>query len=165
LQNTPLPGTYHIHDFIEEAGLNPVRMTYGFKNTGRSETIMCIKSGTMLLPGAYNFTDSTQEVLQNQEPYSFKSCPRPDNYTLGSRDKVALKSSCDIDATKITYWKLPALWANRGCRATLLLATLRLFNEMKEGPAPGYYTPNLSPSIAITSCFRSTVPRLYSIHS
>lgn len=43
----------------------------------------------------------------------------------------AVKSSCDIDTTKITYWKLPVQCANRGCRATLLLATLPLFNEMK----------------------------------
>lgn len=49
---------------------------------------MQMRKGDLLLPGAYCFTDSTQEALQCQASYSFKSCPRPKNYTLGIRDKV-----------------------------------------------------------------------------
>ncbi|XP_053088365.1 protein STPG4 [Pangasianodon hypophthalmus] len=110
-KNTPFLGSCHIHDFIEEASLNPVRMTYGFRDTGRNSRIVCMRSGTMLLPGtysftdcthpnssqdvhwqttqeAYSFTDCTQEALRHRASYSFKSCPRPENYTPGLRDKV-----------------------------------------------------------------------------
>nr|XP_023864722.1 protein STPG4-like [Salvelinus alpinus] len=34
-RETPIPGSDHIRDFIEEAGMNPVRRTYGFKGTRR----------------------------------------------------------------------------------------------------------------------------------
>lgn len=91
-QNTPVPGSYHIRDFIEEASLKPVRMSYGFKDTGRNIQSLSMQRGTMLLPGAYSFTDCTQEALRHRASYSFKSCPRPDNYTLGIRDKVGYSS-------------------------------------------------------------------------
>lgn len=92
-QNSPIPGTYHIRDFIEEMRLNPVTKTYGFKSTGRRDNLMmCVRRGDVLLPGAYNFTDSTNEALRHQATYSFKNCPRPDNYTLGIRDKVSLSN-------------------------------------------------------------------------
>lgn len=91
-QNSPIPGTYHIRDFIEEMGLNPVTKTYGFKSTGRDTLMMCVRRGDVLLPGAYNFTDSTNEALRRQATYSFKNCARPDNYTLGIRDKVSLSN-------------------------------------------------------------------------
>lgn len=88
LQDTPVPGLYHIRDFIEEAQLNPVRRTYGFKGAGRKAPIAGHGSGDLLLPGAYDYIDSTQEVLMRQASYSFKNCPRPDMITLGIRDKV-----------------------------------------------------------------------------
>lgn len=87
-QDTPIPGTYHIRDFIEEAKLNPVRVTYGFRGTGRTGQTTRVRKGDMLLPGAYDFLDSTQQALQRQASWAFKNRPRPDNYTLGIRDKV-----------------------------------------------------------------------------
>ncbi|XP_041736180.1 protein STPG4-like [Coregonus clupeaformis] len=48
---TPIPGSYHIRDFIEEAGLNPVCRMYGFKGTGRDAQIQMHK-GDLLLLGA-----------------------------------------------------------------------------------------------------------------
>ncbi|CAB1312475.1 unnamed protein product, partial [Coregonus sp. 'balchen'] len=75
---TPIPGSYHIRDFIEEAGLNPVcRMV-----RGETPRFRCIR-GTC----CYWEPDSTQEALQRQASYSFKNCPWPNNYTLGIRDK------------------------------------------------------------------------------
>ncbi|KAF7710658.1 hypothetical protein HF521_009530 [Silurus meridionalis] len=120
LTNTPLPGTYHIRDFIEETGLNPVRMTYGFKNTGRSKTIMCMKSGTMLLP-----------VHQNRASYSFKSCPRPDNYTLSIRDKDINLSPCHYDVTEKTVPKSPCKYKNIFSMQRLLF--------LPRTPGPGTY--------------------------
>uniref|UniRef100_A0A672HR51 Uncharacterized protein n=1 Tax=Salarias fasciatus TaxID=181472 RepID=A0A672HR51_SALFA len=86
--DTPLPGVYHIRDFIEEANLNPVRQTYGFKNVGRKALTLSVCKGDLLLPGAYDYTDFTQEVLKHPASYSFKNCPRPDILTLGIRDKT-----------------------------------------------------------------------------
>lgn len=90
-QDTPIPGTYHVRDFVEEADLNPVKKTYGFKGVGRKTQTLGVRKGDLLLPGAYEYTDSTQEVLMHQASYSFKNCPRPDISTLGIRDKVALR--------------------------------------------------------------------------
>ncbi|XP_041921531.1 protein STPG4 isoform X2 [Alosa sapidissima] len=124
IKDTPIPGTYHIRDFIEEATLNPVRVTYGFRGTGRNGQTARVRKGDVLLPGAYDFLDSTQQALQKQASWAFKNRPRPDNYTLGIRDK-------------------------------------------RDGPAPGQYevkTPQSS-TPGISSCFRSTVPRLHSVRS
>lgn len=87
-QDTPIPGLYHVRDFIEEAELNPVRKTYGFKGVGRKPNTLGVRKGDLLLPGAYNYTDAIQEVLMHPASYSFKNCPRPDIVTLGMRDKV-----------------------------------------------------------------------------
>lgn len=91
VQDTPIPGHYQIRDFIEEAELNPVWKTYGFKGVGRKSHILGVQKGDLLLPGAYDHTDSTQEVLKHQASYSFKNCPRPDIITLGIRDKVGFR--------------------------------------------------------------------------
>ncbi|XP_026209697.1 protein STPG4 isoform X3 [Anabas testudineus] len=122
LKDTPVPGLYHIRDFIEEAELNPVMKTYGFKGVGRKAHMLGVPKGDLLLPGAYDYTDSTQEVLMRQASYSFKNCPRPSITTLNNRDK-------------------------------------------KEGPAPGLYNPQTRPEKGITSCFKSTLPRLQYVHS
>uniref|UniRef100_A0A665TWZ7 Uncharacterized protein n=1 Tax=Echeneis naucrates TaxID=173247 RepID=A0A665TWZ7_ECHNA len=91
LKDTPIPGHYHIRDFVEEAELNPVRKTYGFKGAGRKAQILGSRNGDLLLPGAYDYTDSIQEVLKQRASYSFKNCPRPHVATLGLRDKVRLR--------------------------------------------------------------------------
>ncbi|KAF3708556.1 Protein STPG4 [Channa argus] len=120
-QDTPIPGVYRIRDFIEEAELNPVKKTYGFKGVGRKAQIVGVRQGDLLLPGVYGYTDSTQEVLMHQASYSFKNCPRPDIITLGIRDK-------------------------------------------REGPAPCDYNPQTRPEKGITSCFKSTLPRLHYVN-
>ncbi|TKS85238.1 Fibrillin-3 Fibrillin-3 C-terminal peptide [Collichthys lucidus] len=93
--DTPNPGFYHIRDFIEEGELNPVRKTYGFKGVGRKAQTLGVRKGDLLLPGAYEFIDSIQEVLMHQASYSFKNCPRPDIITLGIRDKA-----CDVSVDR-----------------------------------------------------------------
>lgn len=90
-QDTPNPGLYHIRDFIEEAELNPVRKTYGFKGVGRKAQALGIRKGDTLLPGGYDYTNSLQEDLMHQPSYFFKNCPRPDIVTLGIRDKVGFR--------------------------------------------------------------------------
>lgn len=83
-QDTPVPGLYRVRDFIQEAELNPVKKTYGFKGAGRKAQTLGVRKGDLLLPGAYDYTDFTQELLRRNMSYSFKNCPRPD----AVRDKV-----------------------------------------------------------------------------
>ena len=107
-QDSPGPGCYHIRGFLEEAALNPVRLTYGFQGTGRNVPLRCVRKGDLLLPGAYRYTDSTQEALQRPASCSFKSCPRPQSFTLGVRDKVGWM--CLVEAGRWQFgrscWKL-----------------------------------------------------------
>ncbi|XP_066534352.1 protein STPG4 [Hoplias malabaricus] len=159
VKNTPIPGSYHFRNVIEENNLNPVRKTYGFKGSNRKPQILCVRNGAMLLPGAYIFTDSTQEALQHQASYSFKNCPRPNNYILGIRDKDMDLSPCHYNVIEKPVPKFP-------CKHVMFRSTVqRLSFLTKEGPPPGQYTLKPSPANGITSCFRSTVPRLHSVRS
>ncbi|XP_054874704.1 protein STPG4 isoform X1 [Amphiprion ocellaris] len=159
LKDTPNPGTYHIWDFIEEADLNPVRKTYGFKGVGRKAQTLGVCKGDLLLPGAYDYIDSTQEVLRNQASYSFKNCPRPDIITLGIRDKDINTSPCDYNVTAKPVEKIP-------CKHVMFRSTVQRISFLpKEGPAPCHYNPQTRPAKGITSCFKSTLPRLHSVNS
>ncbi|XP_067277510.1 protein STPG4 [Pseudorasbora parva] len=160
IKNYPIPGSYHIRDFIEESGLNPVPKTYSFKGSGRNTLMPTVRrAGDLLLPGAYNFTDSTNEALRRQATYSFKNSPRPDNLTLGLRDKDINLSPGHYDVMEKPVPKSP-------CKQMMFRSAVQRVSFLpKEGPAPGHYNPRPSTGIAVTSCFRSTVPRLYSVHS
>ncbi|XP_030628240.1 protein STPG4 [Chanos chanos] len=159
IKDTPIPGTYHIRDFIEEAGLNPIHRTYCFRALGRNAPLQHSRKGDMLLPGAYSFTDSTQKALQHQAYYSFKNCPRPDNYTLGVRDKDIDLSPCHYDVTEKPVPKLP-------CKHMTFRSAVQRFSfPPREGPAPGQYNLKDSSSKSITSCFKSAVPRFYNVQS
>uniref|UniRef100_A0A3P8SA45 Si:ch211-93n23.7 n=1 Tax=Amphiprion percula TaxID=161767 RepID=A0A3P8SA45_AMPPE len=154
----PNPGTYHIWDFIEEADLNPVRKTYGFKGVGRKAQTLGVCKGDLLLPGAYDYIDSTQEVLRTQASYSFKNCPRPGIVTLGIRDKDINTSPCDYNVTAKPVEKIP-------CHVMFRSTVQRISFLPKEGPAPCHYNPQTRPAKGITSCFKSTLPRLHSVNS
>ncbi|XP_042565464.1 protein STPG4 [Clupea harengus] len=161
IKDTPNPGTYHIRDFIEEATLNPVRQTYGFRGTGRNVQTIRGRKGDMLLPGAYDFLDSTQQALQRQASCAFKNRPRPDNYTLGLRDKDINISPCHYDTVDKPVPILP-------CRHMVFRSAVpRVTFLPREGPTPGQYdvkTPQSSTPV-ISSCFKSIVPRLHSVRS
>ncbi|XP_026209696.1 protein STPG4 isoform X2 [Anabas testudineus] len=159
LKDTPVPGLYHIRDFIEEAELNPVMKTYGFKGVGRKAHMLGVPKGDLLLPGAYDYTDSTQEVLMRQASYSFKNCPRPSITTLNNRDKHINTSPCDYNVAAKPVEKTP-------CKHAMFRSTVqRISFPPKEGPAPGLYNPQTRPEKGITSCFKSTLPRLQYVHS
>ncbi|KAG7229886.1 hypothetical protein INR49_009603, partial [Caranx melampygus] len=159
LKDTPGPGHYNFRDFIEEAEMNPVRKTYGFKGVGRKSRTLGIRTGEVLLPGVYGFIDSTQEVLKHQASYSFKNCPRPGIITLGIRDKVHINTSpCDYNVTPKPVEKIP-------CKHVMFRSTVqRISFPPKEGPAPCDYSPQTRPEKSITSCFKSTSPQLHYIH-
>ncbi|XP_029691080.1 protein STPG4 isoform X4 [Takifugu rubripes] len=153
LKDTPDPGVYHIRDFIEEADLNPVKKTYGFKRVGRKAATLGTQSGHMLLPGAYNFPESDVP----KPSFFFKACPRRE-VTLGVRDKNINTSPCDYGGIKPVE-KVP-------CKHAAFRSTVRrIAFPPKEGPAPCLYNPGPSPAKGVTSCFRSTLPRLGVVHS
>lgn len=159
LKDTPIPGFYPIRDFLEEIELNPVKRTYGFKGVGRKGPNLGERKGDLLLPGAYNFIDSTQEALKHQATYSFKNCPRPENVTLGLRDKDLHTSPCDYDVAAKPVEKIP-------CKHGMFRSTVqRISFHPKEGPAPCQYSPETRPGTIITSCFKSTLPRLQFVPS
>ncbi|XP_036402006.1 protein STPG4 [Megalops cyprinoides] len=159
LTDSPNPGSYHIRSFIEEAELNPVRRTYGFQGTGRKVPLWWVRKGDLLLPGAYSYTDSIQEALQRQASYSFKNCPRPQNFTLGVRDKDVNISPCHYDLTEKPVPKSP-------CKHVMFRSAVQRHTFLpREGPAPGQYDIKPDNARAVTSCFRSTVPRLHRVRS
>ncbi|XP_027133819.1 protein STPG4 isoform X3 [Larimichthys crocea] len=134
LKDTPNPGFYHIRGFIEEGELNPVRKTYGFKGMGRKAQTLGVRKGDLLLPGAYEFTDSIQEVLMHQASYSFKNCPRPDIITLGIRDKHINTSPCDYNVTAKPVEKIP-------CKHVMFRSTVQRISFPPKTPGPGAYEP------------------------
>ncbi|KAF0027166.1 hypothetical protein F2P81_019907 [Scophthalmus maximus] len=134
-KDTPLPGLYHIRDFIQEADLNPVRRTYGFKAVGRKAQTLGVRDGDLLLPGAYDYTDSTQKVLMRPASYSFKNCPRPDIDTLGIRDKHINTSPCDYNVTAKPVEKIP-------CKHVMFRSTVQRISFPPKSPGPGAYEPH-----------------------
>ncbi|XP_029691078.1 protein STPG4 isoform X2 [Takifugu rubripes] len=195
LKDTPDPGVYHIRDFIEEADLNPVKKTYGFKRVGRKAATLGTQSGHMLLPGAYNFPESDVP----KPSFFFKACPRRE-VTLGVRDKNINTSPCDYGGIKpvekvpckyvptsthafipeTPLFSLPSTSSflpchfrqtllhlpSSACRHAAFRSTVRrIAFPPKEGPAPCLYNPGPSPAKGVTSCFRSTLPRLGVVHS
>ncbi|KAM9803725.1 protein STPG4 [Neosynchiropus ocellatus] len=154
LKSTPIPGHYRTRDFIEEADLNPVKKTYGFKGPGRSGgNVFEAGSGALLLPGAYDHMDSAREVLRPS--CSFRSCPRSEGVTLGVRDKHLTTSPCDYNVTPKPVEKSPSK------HVMFRSSVRRIAFPPKAGPAPGQYSPRLRPARGVTSCFQSSVPRLH----
>ncbi|KAK5882022.1 hypothetical protein CesoFtcFv8_020656 [Champsocephalus esox] len=152
-------------DKLDPCGLELVagsteRHTYPrFKGVGREAPTLGVRKGDLLLPGAYDYIDSIQEVLKNKASYSFKNCPRPDIVTLGFRDKQINTSPCDYNVTAKPVEKIP-------CKHVMFRSTVqRISFPPKEGPAPCQYNPQTRPGQCITSSFTLPLPRLHSVHS
>ncbi|XP_076017081.1 protein STPG4 [Genypterus blacodes] len=159
LKDTPIPGHYHVRDFLEEAELNPVRKTYGFKGEGRKAQTLGVCKGDLLLPGAYDYMDFIQEVQMRPSTYSFKSRPWSETLTVGVQDKDVNISPCAYDVTAKPVEKIP-------CKHVMFRSAVQRINfPPKEGPAPCDYNPQSRPAKAITSCFKSTLPRLHRVPS
>ncbi|XP_066553355.1 protein STPG4 isoform X2 [Amia ocellicauda] len=155
IKDSPDPGSYHVRDFLEEAQLNPVKMTYNFRGKGRERPAGWLPSGGLLLPGAYNHRDFLQRTEKRPASYSFKNSPRPDCYTLGIRDKDIDVSPCAYNIVDDPVPKLP-------CKHAMFRSAVQRETFLpKEGPAPGQYNVSKDTSqCAVTSCFRSAVPRM-----
>ncbi|XP_066553354.1 protein STPG4 isoform X1 [Amia ocellicauda] len=129
IKDSPDPGSYHVRDFLEEAQLNPVKMTYNFRGKGRERPAGWLPSGGLLLPGAYNHRDFLQRTEKRPASYSFKNSPRPDCYTLGIRDKDIDVSPCAYNIVDDPVPKLPckhAMFRSAVQRETFLPVSVKL---------------------------------------
>ncbi|OBS66893.1 hypothetical protein A6R68_04567 [Neotoma lepida] len=87
--SSPIPGTYHIRTFIEESLLNPVKITYNFKNEGRKRIpLVQINHPVPTDLPHYKPPDFLELLKKQMASYSFKDQPRPNPTTLVDKDQV-----------------------------------------------------------------------------
>uniref|UniRef100_A0A087WRD7 Sperm tail PG rich repeat containing 4 n=2 Tax=Mus musculus TaxID=10090 RepID=A0A087WRD7_MOUSE len=88
ITDTPIPGTYHFRTFTEEALLNPVKITYNFKNEGRKKLPLVLRNDPVPtdLP-QYSPPDFLELLKKQTASYSFKDKPRADPSTLVDKDE------------------------------------------------------------------------------
>ncbi|XP_028676146.1 protein STPG4 [Erpetoichthys calabaricus] len=163
LTESPVPGTYHIRSFIEDAAMNPVRKTYGFKGEGRKKYAGVLRKGDLLLPGAYAYADFLQHAEKQRVTYSFRSCTRSKCPIVGVTDK-------DVNISPCQYNLMEKPVIKTSCKHVMFRSAVQRFPTIyfvpKEGPAPGQYEVRVEQTHPnITSCFRSAVPRLPSTRS
>lgn len=161
-RETPFPGTYNVRDFIQEAELNPVRKTYNFKGEGRRKCPNMGRSGEYLMPGCYNVIESIQIIDKRPSTYSFKSTPRS-SILLGVRDKDINIAPWQYELTRPPVPTLPS-------RHFMFRSAVQRFPTTyfvpKDGPGPGHYeVKTVDPRCAVSSCFKSRVPRFKELHS
>ncbi|XP_075392199.1 protein STPG4 [Tenrec ecaudatus] len=157
LTKTPIPGTYHLKTFIEESLLNPVRITYNFKNEGRRKPPLVHRNNPVIndLPPYMppNFLDLLKKQMAT---YSFKDKPRASPSTLVHRDQT-------VQLSPGQYEILPALVPKYSSRGFVFRSAVSRFPTgcfiPHDGPGPGHYDLRPPPVSSVTSCFRSRVPR------
>ncbi|XP_028621009.1 protein STPG4 [Grammomys surdaster] len=161
--NTPIPGTYHLRTFIEEALLNPVRITYNFKNEGRKRPPLVLRNDPVPTDLPQYSPPDFLELLKNQmASYSFKDKPREDPSSLVDKDK-------SLHLCPGQYEILPAPVPKSPARNFVFRSTVQRFPPNyftpHEGPGPGDYDLRAPPTGSVTSCFRSKVPRFLPVSS
>ncbi|XP_048208177.1 protein STPG4 [Perognathus longimembris pacificus] len=157
LTNTPIPGTYHLKTFLEEALLNPVITTYNFKNEGRRKPPLLQRNDPTLLDiPQYKPPDFIELLKKQVASYSFKDKPRPSPSTLVYKDK-------SLELSPGQYEVLPMPVSKQASRSFVFRSTVQRFPPNyftpHEGPGPGEYNLKIPPTSSITSSFRSKVPR------
>ncbi|XP_006525134.1 protein STPG4 isoform X4 [Mus musculus] len=163
ITDTPIPGTYHFRTFTEEALLNPVKITYNFKNEGRKKLPLVLRNDPVPtdLP-QYSPPDFLELLKKQTASYSFKDKPRADPSTLVDKDE-------SLHLCPGQYEVLPAPVPKSPARSFVFRSSVQRFPPNyftpHEGPGPGDYELKASPKGSITSCFRSKVPRFLPVSS
>ncbi|KAK7901520.1 hypothetical protein WMY93_018289 [Mugilogobius chulae] len=106
LKDTPLPGHYPIRDFLEESELNPVQRTYGFKGLGRRGRLGVNEKEMYCFPSLRIHRLHTRSTKTKRD-ILFQNCPRPENVTLGVRDKDLQISPCHYEVAAKPVEKIP----------------------------------------------------------
>ncbi|KAM9067362.1 protein STPG4 isoform X1 [Sarcophilus harrisii] len=164
LKETPIPGTYTVRDFLEESQLNPVNITYNFKNEGRSKMSLVELTRDTSLPDTpkYMPPDFVQLVNKQMASYSFKDTPRQSPTTLCLKDKKIDIAPGQYDIVSAPVPK----FLSRHCVFRSAVQRFPTYYFIpKEGPGPAYYEAKSSKINPITSCFQSKVPRFQPIRS
>ncbi|CAH1263299.1 protein STPG4-like isoform X1 [Branchiostoma lanceolatum] len=163
LKETPVPGTYESRDFLEDQELNPVPITYNFKNEGRKKDADVLRRGDTLLPGAYNLKDFLYPMQKSLHTYSFKNSNRDNNRVLiGVRDKDHRVAPWEYET------RFPPVQKSGSKHSMFRSSSQRVpkYFVPKDGPGPGDYEYR-PPSTAktVTSSFRSRTPRFPTSHT
>uniref|UniRef100_A0A8D0G574 Sperm-tail PG-rich repeat containing 4 n=1 Tax=Sphenodon punctatus TaxID=8508 RepID=A0A8D0G574_SPHPU len=122
LRPTPVPGSYAVRDFLEEAELNPVKTTYNFRGEGRKRPSIFQPMVDPTLPDVYMYIPPSFVDLAKKKSatYSFKSTARPSPTTLCYKDKKTPGPG--------TYWptrqfpKQPRTIASLGCEHSIFFS-------------------------------------------
>ncbi|KAM5292630.1 protein STPG4 [Ctenodactylus gundi] len=158
LTDTPTPGTYHLKTFLEESLLNPVVTTYNFKNEGRKKPPLVQRNDPVVNDLPLYRPPDFLDLLQKQAlTYSFRDQPRPSPSSLVYRDK-------SLHLSPGQYEVLPKPVPKFASRSFVFRSAVQRFPTTyfipHEGPGPGHYDVKTPPVPSVTSCFRSTAPRL-----
>ncbi|XP_003472982.1 protein STPG4 [Cavia porcellus] len=158
LTTTPIPGTYHLKTFIEESLLNPVVATYSFKNEGRKKPPLVQRNNPVVNDLPLYKPPGLLDLLNKQvATYSFKDQPRPSPSTLVYKDKTLRLSPGQ-------YEVLPKPVPKYTAKDFVFRSAVQRFPTTyfipHEGPGPGHYSLKTPPTISVTSCFQSKLPRL-----
>ncbi|NXE54691.1 STPG4 protein, partial [Casuarius casuarius] len=165
---TPIPGTYAVRDFLQEAQLNPVKPTYSFKGEGRRRIPIYERTADNSLPSVSAYVPPTFIDLAGKKlaTYSFKNSPRRSPSTLCFKDKKPLQK-LKVTVTMVTQKTIIASFS-KSRQFMFRSAVQRSSNNYfipKEGPGPGHYEIKKEPSRTVCSCFRSKVPRMLPVRS
>nr|XP_060635852.1 protein STPG4 [Anolis sagrei ordinatus] len=162
LRPTPVPGTYSIRDFLQDALLNPVGPTYSFKGEGRKKMPIFQQRHDRTLPDVkpYYPPSLTTLLKKTTETYSFKSIPRQSPMHLSYRDK-------NVNTDPGQYDLFPPPVPTFPVKNYMFRSGVQRFPIFgpKEGPGPGEYEIKENPPTPIRSCFVSKVPRLLPAHT
>ncbi|NXG27369.1 STPG4 protein, partial [Dromaius novaehollandiae] len=161
---TPIPGTYAVQDFLQEAQLNPVKPMYSFKGEGRRRIPIYKRTADNSLPSVSAYVPPTFIDLAGKKlaMYSFKNLPRRSPSTLCFKDKDINPAPGQYDISS------PPVSTFASKQFMFRSAVQRSSNNYfipKEGPGPGHYEIKKERSRTVGSCFQSKVPRMLPVRS
>ncbi|XP_034283508.1 protein STPG4 isoform X1 [Pantherophis guttatus] len=161
LRPTPIPGSYPVRDFLEEAQLNPVKATYNFKSEGRKRASIYQQLPDLTLPNTFMYYPPSFVELVEKRPatYSFKSTSRQSNYPV-SGDK-------NISTDPGQYDLFPRPVPTFPTKSYMFRSAVQrhpIF-PLKQGPGPGEYEIKDAQPVPIRSSFISKVPRILPAHT
>lgn len=84
MQETPLPGAYHVRTFVDDLHKQP--STYRFRDSSRVKSAShqrFERTGDLLMPGAYEKEDFLGELTKKRRTYGFKAIEREEGPKIG----------------------------------------------------------------------------------
>ena len=116
-QETPVPGTYELRDFLQEKELDRIKATYNFKGEGRKKKPGILPDGAILLPGAYQHKDFLEDLTEQQLTYQFKNSGRK-RVLPGIKDPDCNVSPCEYETNRPAVKKMPVSWVLLACNCS-----------------------------------------------